>query len=53
VAPNAGPELDLLAREVKHGCTLALLCCLDREAGVAYVLGEVCSAYRPPRAPDL
>lgn len=41
VAPNAGPELDLLAREVKHGCTLALLTCLDREARVAYVLGEV------------
>lgn len=41
MAPNAGPELDLLAREVKHGCTLALLCCLDREARVAYVLGEV------------
>jgi RNA polymerase sigma factor (sigma-70 family) len=41
VAPNAGPELDLLARDVKHGCTLALLTCLDREARVAYVLGEV------------
>jgi RNA polymerase sigma factor (sigma-70 family) len=41
VAPNAGPELDLLAREVKHGCTLALLTCLDRESRVAYVLGEV------------
>ena len=41
VAPNAGPELDLLAREVKHGCTLALLTCLDREPRVAYVLGEV------------
>jgi RNA polymerase sigma factor (sigma-70 family) len=41
VAPNAGPELDLLAREVKHGCTLALLTCLDREARVAYILGEV------------
>jgi RNA polymerase sigma factor (sigma-70 family) len=41
VAANAGPELDLLAREVKHGCTLALLTCLDREARVAYVLGEV------------
>jgi RNA polymerase sigma factor (sigma-70 family) len=40
-APNAGPELDLLAREVKHGCTLAMLTCLDREARVAYVLGEV------------
>jgi RNA polymerase sigma factor (sigma-70 family) len=41
VAPNAGPELDLLAREVKHGCTLALLTCLDRESRLAYVLGEV------------
>jgi RNA polymerase sigma factor (sigma-70 family) len=41
VAPNAGPELDLLAREVKHGCTLALLTCLDRQSRVAYVLGEV------------
>jgi RNA polymerase sigma factor (sigma-70 family) len=41
VAPNAGPELDLLAREVKHGCTLALLSCLDRQLRVAYVLGEV------------
>jgi RNA polymerase sigma factor (sigma-70 family) len=41
VAPNAGPELDLLAREVKHGCTIALLTCLDRQLRVAYVLGEV------------
>jgi RNA polymerase sigma factor (sigma-70 family) len=41
VAPNAGPELDVLAREVKHGCTLALLTCLDRQLRVAYVLGEV------------
>jgi RNA polymerase sigma factor (sigma-70 family) len=37
----ADPELDLLAREVKHGCTLAMLCCLDRDLRVAYVLGEV------------
>jgi RNA polymerase sigma factor (sigma-70 family) len=35
------PEVDILAREVKHGCTLALLTCLDREQRVAYVLGEV------------
>ena len=41
VAPNSNPELDVLAREVKHGCTLALLTCLDRDARVAYVLGEV------------
>jgi RNA polymerase sigma factor (sigma-70 family) len=41
VAPNVEPELDLLARDVKHGCTLALLTCLDRPLRVAYVLGEV------------
>ncbi len=41
IAPNADPELDLLAREVKHSCTLALLTCLDREQRVAYILGEV------------
>jgi hypothetical protein len=41
VATGAEPELDLLAREVKHGCTLAMLCCLDRELRVAYILGEV------------
>jgi RNA polymerase sigma factor (sigma-70 family) len=41
VAPNAGPEQDVLAREVKRGCTAAMLTCLDREQRVAYVLGEV------------
>jgi RNA polymerase sigma factor (sigma-70 family) len=41
IAPNAGPELDVLAREVKQGCTLAMLTCLDRPLRVAYVLGEV------------
>jgi RNA polymerase sigma factor (sigma-70 family) len=41
VAPNAGPELDVLAREVKRGCTLALLTCLDRQLRIVYVLGEV------------
>ena len=30
-----------LAYEVKLGCTLAMLTCLDREHRVAYVLGEV------------
>ena len=40
-APDNSADLDLLAREVKHGCTLAMLTCLDREARVAYVLGEV------------
>jgi len=40
-APNSSPENDLLAREVKHGCTLAMLVCLHRDERVAYVLGEV------------
>lgn len=40
-APDNSPEHDLLAREVKNACTLALLTCLDRPARVAYVLGEV------------
>ena len=31
----------MLAREVKHGCTVALLTCLDRESRIAYVLGDV------------
>lgn len=37
----ADPANDLLAREVKQGCTLALLTCLDREGRLAYVLGEI------------
>lgn len=41
LAPDSSPELDVVAREVKEGCTLAMLTCLDREARVAYVLGEV------------
>lgn len=42
-APSAttDPDRDLLAREVKQGCTLALLTCLDRESRLVYVLGEV------------
>lgn len=36
-----GPDQEILAREVKHGCTLALLSCLDRELRIAYILGEV------------
>jgi RNA polymerase sigma factor (sigma-70 family) len=40
----AGPDTDdepALAEEVKLGCTLAMLTCLDREHRVAYILGEV------------
>lgn len=37
-----GPDADpLLAEEVKLGCTLAMLTCLDRVHRLAYVLGEV------------
>jgi RNA polymerase sigma factor (sigma-70 family) len=38
VAPDADPAA---ATEVKLGCTLAMLACLDREHRVAYILGEV------------
>jgi len=34
-------EDPLAATEVKLGCTLAMLTCLDREHRVAYILGEV------------
>jgi RNA polymerase sigma factor (sigma-70 family) len=42
-APSAAtdPSNDLLALEVKQGCTLALLTCLDRPTRLAYVLGEI------------
>lgn len=35
------PEAEVLAEEVRLGCTQALLTCLDREHRMAYVLGEV------------
>ena len=38
----AKPEADpLLVEEVKRGCTLAMLTCLDREHRVAFVLADV------------
>jgi len=39
-SPPGSEEL-LLLEEVKIGCTLAMLLCLDREHRLAYVLGEV------------
>ncbi len=39
--PAHGPDAELLATEVRLGCTQALLTCLDREHRVAYILGEV------------
>ena len=37
----AGVDDELLAEEVKIGCTQALLLCLDREQRVAYILSEI------------
>lgn len=37
----ADAERSLLTEEVKIGCTLAMLQCLDRDHRVAYVLGEI------------
>lgn len=39
--PMPAPEAELLAEEVRLGCTMAMLTCLDREHRVAYILGEI------------
>jgi RNA polymerase sigma factor (sigma-70 family) len=49
----AGPadqETSLLVEEVKIGCTLAMLQCLDRPHRLAYVLGEVFDLSAPDGA---
>ncbi|MFY0677122.1 MAG: RNA polymerase sigma factor [Neptuniibacter sp.] len=38
---DKSPELSLLLEEVKVGCTLAMLMCLDRKHRLAYILGEI------------
>jgi RNA polymerase sigma factor (sigma-70 family) len=35
------PDAELLAEEVRLGCTLGMLQCLDRDHRLAYILGEV------------
>jgi RNA polymerase sigma factor (sigma-70 family) len=40
-ADYAGPEAELLATEVRLGCTQAMLQCLDRNERATFVLGEV------------
>src|SRR5258706_5753092 len=35
------PDSNILAEEVKIGCTLAMLTCLDRNLRIAYILGEI------------
>lgn len=40
-SPSPGPEALLLVEEVKLGCTLGILLCLDRPHRLAYILGAV------------
>jgi len=40
-ADASSPAEELMAEEVKVGCTLGMLQCLDRPQRVAYILGEV------------
>jgi RNA polymerase sigma factor (sigma-70 family) len=42
-ATSDAPDAALLAEEVKLGCTLGMLQCLDREQRLAYVLSDVFS----------
>ena len=39
--PFKGPDATLMLEEVRIGCTLAMLQCLEREARLAYILGEI------------
>lgn len=41
LSKGRGVEEVLLLEEVKIGCTLAMLLCLDREHRMAYILGEI------------
>ncbi|MFN8108558.1 MAG: RNA polymerase sigma factor [Thermoleophilia bacterium] len=38
---DANPEQAVLAHEVRLGCTMAMLVCLDRDHRIAYILGEL------------
>jgi len=40
-SPFKGPDATLMLEEVRIGCTLAMLQCLEREARLAYILGEI------------
>lgn len=46
----AAPDARLLAEEVKLGCTLGMLLCLDREHRLAYVLSDVFELPSPDAA---
>lgn len=47
------PERSLLVEEVKIGCTLGMLQCLDRPHRIAYVLGEILDVSGPEAADAL
>lgn len=40
-APTPDVDQNLLLEEVKIGCTLAMLLCVDRESRMAYILGAI------------
>ena len=46
----AGAEASMLTEEVKMGCTLAMLQCLDRPHRLAYALGEIFDLPAPEAA---
>jgi len=50
-ADASSPAEELLAEEVKVGCTLGMLQCLDRPQRVAYILGEAVPLPSPLRRP--
>jgi RNA polymerase sigma factor (sigma-70 family) len=49
----ADHERSVLTEEVKIGCTLGLLQCLDRPHRLAYILGEICDLPAPEAAEAL
>lgn len=40
-AAPPSPDHELVLAEIRIGCTLAMLLCLDRDARLAYILGEI------------
>ena len=40
-SPEARPDEKLLFQEIRVGCTLGMLLCLDRPRRLAYILGEI------------
>src|SRR5262245_34035746 len=48
--PGTGVETALLLEEVKIGCTLGMLLCLDRPHRLAYILGEILEIPAPEAA---